>query len=47
MILPAGISSGGLPVGLEFDAMTGNDRELLSLGLSIEKALGPITRRKT
>ena len=42
LVLPAGISSGGLPVGLEFDALTGNDRELLSLGLSLEKALGPI-----
>jgi indoleacetamide hydrolase len=42
LVLPAGISSGGLPVGLEFDAVTGNDRELLSLGLSLEKALGPI-----
>jgi mandelamide amidase len=42
LILPAGVTSSGLPVGLEFDALTGNDRALLSLGLSLEKALGPI-----
>ena len=42
LILPAGMTSGGLPVGIEFDALTGNDRALLSLGLSLEKALGPI-----
>ncbi|UCH46422.1 MAG: amidase [Betaproteobacteria bacterium] len=42
LILPAGITSSGLPVGLEFDALNGNDRALLSLGLSLEKALGPI-----
>jgi indoleacetamide hydrolase len=42
LVLPAGTASSGLPVGLEFDALTGNDRQLLSLGLSIEKALGPM-----
>jgi indoleacetamide hydrolase len=42
LILPAGVTSDSLPVGLEFDALTGNDRALLSLGLSLEKALGPI-----
>lgn len=42
LILPAGITSSGLPVGLEFDALTGNDRALLSLGMSLERALGPI-----
>ena len=41
LVLPAGTTSGGLPVGMEFDAWTGNDRQLLSLGLSLEKALGP------
>jgi len=40
--LPAGITSSGLPVGLEFDALSGNDRQLLSLGLSLEKVLGLI-----
>jgi Asp-tRNA(Asn)/Glu-tRNA(Gln) amidotransferase A subunit family amidase len=42
LVLPAGITSSGLPVGLEFDALGGNDRQLLSLGLSLEKVLGPI-----
>ena len=40
LVLPAGITSSGLPVGLEFDALSGNDRQLLSLGLSLEKVLG-------
>jgi mandelamide amidase len=42
LVLPAGMTSDGLPVGLEFDALTGHDRALLALGLSLEKALGPI-----
>jgi len=44
--LPAGMTSNGLPVGIEFDALNGNDRALLSLGLSIEKVLGPIPAPK-
>jgi indoleacetamide hydrolase len=42
LVLPAGTTSDGLPVGMEFDALMGNDRQLLSLGLSLEKVLGPI-----
>jgi len=42
LVLPAGMTSDGLPVGMEFDALMGNDLQLLSLGLSLEKALGPI-----
>jgi mandelamide amidase len=42
LILPAGMSAQGLPIGMEFSAPSGNDRELLALGLSLEKALGPI-----
>jgi Asp-tRNA(Asn)/Glu-tRNA(Gln) amidotransferase A subunit family amidase len=42
LVLPAGMTSNGLPVGLEFDALMGNDRAVLALGLSLEKALGPI-----
>jgi mandelamide amidase len=41
LVLPAGMTSDGLPVGMEFDALTGKDRHLLALGLSLEKALGP------
>jgi mandelamide amidase len=39
LVLPAGLTSDGLPVGLEFDALPGQDRNLLSLGLSLEDAL--------
>jgi mandelamide amidase len=40
LVLPAGQTAGGLPVGLEFDALGGEDRKLLSIGLSLEAALG-------
>jgi mandelamide amidase len=46
LVLPAGMTSNGLPVGLEFDALTGHDRALLALGLSLEKALGSIPSPK-
>jgi mandelamide amidase len=39
--LPSGMSK-GLPVGLELDALPGNDAKLLALGLAVEKVLGPI-----
>lgn len=42
LVLPAGLTSGGLPVALEFDAPAGGDRRLLALGLSLERALGPL-----
>jgi len=42
LILPAGMTTSGLPVGLEFAAPSGNDRAVLALGLSLEKALGAI-----
>jgi indoleacetamide hydrolase len=42
LVLPAGLTSDGLPVGMEFDALMGNDRQLLSFGVLLEKALGPI-----
>jgi indoleacetamide hydrolase len=42
LILPAGLTSNRLPVGMEFAALNGRDREMLSLGLSLEKGLGPI-----
>jgi Asp-tRNA(Asn)/Glu-tRNA(Gln) amidotransferase A subunit family amidase len=47
LVLPAGMSSGGLPIGMEFDALPGTDRELLALGLSLEQALGPIAAPKS
>jgi Asp-tRNA(Asn)/Glu-tRNA(Gln) amidotransferase A subunit family amidase len=42
LVLPAGMSSAGLPIGFEFEALPGKDRDLLALGLSLEQALGPI-----
>jgi mandelamide amidase len=42
LVLPAGLTRSGLPVGLEFDALPGTDRQLLALGLSLEPILGPI-----
>jgi len=42
LVLPAGMTADGLPVGLEFDALPGTDRRLLSLGLSLENTLGAI-----
>ena len=40
LVLPAGLTSSGLPVSLEFDAPSGTDRALLALGLSLESVLG-------
>jgi mandelamide amidase len=42
LILPAGMTYSGLPIGMEFAALGGKDRELLALGLTLEKALGAI-----
>jgi Asp-tRNA(Asn)/Glu-tRNA(Gln) amidotransferase A subunit family amidase len=38
--IPAGLTAGGLPVGLEIDGPLGSDRRLLGIGLSIETVLG-------
>ena len=46
LVLPAGLSRGGLPVALEFDAPAATDRRLLALGLRLEQALGPIPAPK-
>lgn len=40
--LPAGLTSDGLPVGIEIDGPLGSDDRLLSLGLAMEKILGPV-----
>jgi Asp-tRNA(Asn)/Glu-tRNA(Gln) amidotransferase A subunit family amidase len=42
LVLPAGIADDGLPVALEFDGPHGSDRNLLGIGLSIERVLGHI-----
>jgi len=40
LVLPAGLTRGGLPVGIEFDGPAGSDRALLALGLSLDRVLG-------
>ena len=42
LVLPAGLTTSHLPVGIELDGPSGSDRTLLSIGLSVERALGPI-----
>jgi Asp-tRNA(Asn)/Glu-tRNA(Gln) amidotransferase A subunit family amidase len=44
LVLPAGVTPDGLPIGIEFDALPGGDRDLLSLGVTLERVLGPIPR---
>ncbi len=40
--LPAGLTEGGLPVGLELDGRAGGDAALLALGVAAEQAIGPL-----
>jgi indoleacetamide hydrolase len=40
LVLPAGLTRDGLPVGIELDAPEGTDRNILALGLAVEKVLG-------
>jgi indoleacetamide hydrolase len=42
LVLPAGLTLGGLPIALEFDGPAGTDRALLSLGSVVESVLGRI-----
>jgi mandelamide amidase len=42
LVLPAGLTRDGLPVGLEFAGAAGNDRALLALGRTLEGLIGPI-----
>jgi indoleacetamide hydrolase len=43
LVLPVGLSKKSLPISLEFNAINGQDRRLLALGLSISATLGPIS----
>jgi mandelamide amidase len=40
--LPAGLTAGGLPVGLELDGPLGSDQRLISIALAFESVLGPV-----
>ena len=40
LVLPVGLTHAGLPVSIELDAPAGHDRQLLSLGLAVERVLG-------
>jgi mandelamide amidase len=42
LVLPAGLTAGGLPVALELDGPAGTDRSHLALGLAIEHVLGKL-----
>ena len=42
LVLPAGLTSSGLPVALEFDGPAGADRSLLALGVAVEAVLGTL-----
>ncbi len=42
LVLPAGLTTAGLPVALEFDGPEHGDRALIELGVALERALGPI-----
>jgi aspartyl-tRNA(Asn)/glutamyl-tRNA(Gln) amidotransferase subunit A len=39
LALPSGADAAGLPTGVQFLAPGGDDERLLSIGMSIEKAL--------
>ncbi|WP_343589573.1 indoleacetamide hydrolase [Paracidovorax wautersii] len=45
--VPAGLTPGGLPVGLAIDGPIGSDVRLLGLGMAIEDVLGPLPPPKT
>jgi len=42
LVLPAGLTSTGLPVAIELDGPAGTDRALLALGVSVAAVLGSI-----
>lgn len=42
LVVPAGLTAGGLPVGIELDAPSGMDRELLAIGRLVEEVLGTL-----
>lgn len=41
LVVPAGLTHDGLPVGMSFDGPAGSDRRLLAIGAAFEKIRGP------
>jgi mandelamide amidase len=41
LVMPAGMTR-GLPVGMEMDALPGNDRQLLAIGIAVQAVIGRI-----
>ncbi len=42
LVLPCGLTAGGLPVAIELDGPAGDDRRLLAIGMAVEAVLGPL-----
>ncbi|KVM48465.1 hypothetical protein WJ58_26545 [Burkholderia ubonensis] len=42
IVLPAGLADDGMPVGIEFAGLPGGDRDVLAIGLSLERLLGGV-----
>ncbi len=42
LVLPCGLTTGGLPVAIELDGPAGDDRRLLAIGMAVEAVLGPL-----
>ncbi|WP_353217892.1 amidase family protein [Sandarakinorhabdus sp.] len=42
LVLPCGLTAGGLPVAIEIDGPVGSDRRLLAIGMAVEALLGPL-----
>jgi mandelamide amidase len=40
--IPAGMTAGGLPVGMEIDGKLGDDSNLLAIGMAIETVWGSL-----
>ncbi len=40
LVLPVGLTAGGLPVTIELDGPSGSDHQLLAIGVELEKVLG-------
>jgi mandelamide amidase len=44
--IPAGMTTGGLPVGMEIDGPLGSDANLLAIGMGIEAVWGSLAAPK-